>query len=81
MKRFFCFVYIVITATFCMAQEKKTAHTDTLGPVEEGLSLHLPLFNTMQLNYRLDAEYKFNRGRQSVYVTAGPYSGFTQRFV
>ncbi|MBX7205330.1 MAG: hypothetical protein K1X81_07880 [Bacteroidia bacterium] len=81
MKRFFCFVCIATMATFCMAQEKKTAPKDTLGPVEEGLSLHLPLFNTMQLNYRLDAEYKFNKGRQSFYITAGPYSGFTQRYM
>ncbi len=66
MKQLLCAVCLAITATMCMAQEKKTAPKDTTGPVEEGLSLHLPLFNTMQLNYRLDAEYKFNRGRQSL---------------
>lgn len=81
MKYLLCFLCITATIAFCMAQGKKTALADTVTKIDEGLSLHLPLFNTLQLNYRLDAEYKFNKGRQSVYITAGPYSGFTQRYV
>jgi hypothetical protein len=64
-----------------LLREKKNPVADTIGAIDKGLTLHLPLFNILQLNYRLDAEYKFNKGWQSVYITAGPYSGFTQRYV